>query len=326
MDGIEGLYNLRRLALCSGIESLEPISQLYQLEELIIQDTKVSDLSPLAGLRNLKRVEIRGSQVSDLTPLANLTRLETLVIANSQVEDLTPLSNLSTIKRLFLYNNQIRDLRPLAGMINLQVLNVSDNQITNVMPLANKQHLLNLYIARNQVEDVTPLTTLPKLMGLDIRCNPAGINGQLSMLENLQWVDARCTDIINPEVPEDCLTRCGRADEICLYVNGICLEVDQPPIVESGCTLLPLSAVMRAIGAEVSWEADTRTAVAVYNEKTLRIPIDQPHAYIDGNRFDVFYRTQIRNGRTMIHSRMLIDAFQLRIHFDAENRVVLIES
>jgi Leucine-rich repeat (LRR) protein len=326
LEGIQALFNLRRLALCSGIDSLGPVSQLYQLEELVIQDTQISDLSALTGLRNLKRLEIRGSQVSDLSPLANLTRLETLIVANSQVEDLKPLSNLTNLKRLFLYNNQIRDIRPLAGLDKLEMLNLSDNQISDVMPLANKQFLLNLYLARNQVSDIRPLTTLPSLIGLDLRCNPAGISGPLEMLENLQWIDVRCTNIVNPEVTEACISQCGRADQICLYVNGVCLEPDQPPIVEAGCTLLPLSAVAKAIGAGISWEAESRTAVMLYQDHILRIPVDQEYAMLNGRRIDVYYRTQIRNGRTMIHSRLLIDAFNLRIHFDAENRVVMIDS
>jgi Leucine-rich repeat (LRR) protein len=72
LDGIGGLQNLRRLALCSGIESLNPVAPLSKLEELILQDTAITDLTPLAGLGNLKRLEIRGSNVEDLSPLKNL--------------------------------------------------------------------------------------------------------------------------------------------------------------------------------------------------------------------------------------------------------------
>ncbi|WP_343184372.1 leucine-rich repeat domain-containing protein [Anoxynatronum sibiricum] len=326
LEGIEALHNLRRLALCSGIDSLDPVAKLTQLEELVIQDTAISDLTPLAGLRNLKRLEIRGSQLSDLSPLSDLVRLETLVIANSQVSDLTPLKNLTRLKRLFLYQNQIESIQPLAGLQQLTILNLSNNRIVDLMPLANQQELLNLYLARNQVEDLRPLTTIPKLMGLDLRCNPAAENGQLQLLENLQWLDVRCTSIINPEVPEECQARCGQADEICLYVNGVCLEVDQPPIVEAGCTLLPISPVAKAMGAEIRWNSSEKAAEMIYGEQALTIPINADYARMNGRQIDLFYPTQLRNGRTMIHSRLLIDAFGVRIHFDAENRMVTIDS
>ncbi len=326
LEGIQALSKLRRLALCSGINDLTPVAGLYELEELVIQDTNISDLTALAGLNKLKRLEIRGSLISDLSPLANLTKLETLVISNSKISDLAPLQNLTGLKRVFLYHNQISDIRPLAGLSDLVMLNLSDNQVENLLPLANKQRLMNLYIARNKVSDLSPLTTLPNLMGLDLRCNPAGANGQLLLLENLKWVDVRCTEIVNPEVPEACNVQCGMADEICLYVNGECIDPDQPPIVEAGCTLLPLREVATAIGADISWEADTKTAVMNYQNRTLRIPVDENHAFLDGKRIDVFYHTQIRNGRTMIHSRLLIDAYSIRIHFDAQNRIVQIES
>lgn len=326
LEGIESLTNLRRLALCSGIESLEPVAALLQLEELILQDTVISDLTPLSQLRNLKRLEIRGSQISDLTPLAALTKLETLVVANSQVVDIAPLKNLTVLKRLFLYQNKIENIQPLAGLQSLVILNLSDNQIADVMPLANKQELMNLYLARNQVADLRPLVTLPKLMGLDLRCNPAAENGQLQLLENLQWLDVRCTNIINPEVPEECLARCGRADEICLSVNGECLEVDQPPIIEAGCTLLPISPVAKAMGASIYWNSAEKAAEMAYDGKVLTIPINETSARLNGEPIPLFYPTQLRNGRTMIHSRLLIDAFGVRIHFDAENRMVTIDT
>jgi hypothetical protein len=252
--------------------------------------------------------------------------LETLIISDSNVKDLSPIKDLTNIKRLFLHNNSISDIRPLAGLTQITMLNLSGNQITDVMAIANKQSLTNLYLARNQVSDVRPLAALPNLIGLDLRCNPASLNGQLSLLENLLWVDLRCTDIINPEVADQCITHCGRADEICLYVNGICLKPEQPPIVESGCTLLPVSAVAKAIGADIGWNAQTKTVTMTYRGDVLRIPINRSYAYHNGNRIDVYYQSQIRNGRTMIHSRLLIDAFDAKINFDAENRIVLINT
>ena len=326
LDGIGGLHNLKRLALCSGINSLNPVSSLSQLEELILQDTAITDLTPLAELGNLKRLEIRGSNVGDLSPLKNLQKLETLIISDSNVKDLTPIKDLTNIRRLFLHNNRISDITPLAGLTQLTMLNLSGNQITDVMPIANKQGLTNLYLARNQVSDIRPLAALPNLIGLDLRCNPAGLNGQLSLLENLLWVDLRCTDIINPEVTDQCITHCGRADEICLYVNGICLNPDQPPIVESGCTLLPVSAVAKALGADIVWNAHTKTVIMTYRDDILRMPVNRSYAYHNGDRIDLYYQTQIRNGRTMVHSRLLLEAFDARIHFDAENRIVLINT
>jgi hypothetical protein len=326
LDGIENLSNLKRLALCSGVDNLKPLAGLTELEELILQDTRISDLTPLSELRSLKRLEIRGSQVADLAPLANLTQLETLVLTDSQIEDLTPLSKLNRLKRLFLYNNKITDIRPLAGLNQLAMLNLSGNQIVDVMPIANKQALTNLYLARNQIIDTKPLTTLSSLIGLDLRCNPASINGHLLMMENLLWLDVRCTDISNPEITDQCVALSGRANDITLYINGICQEPDQPPIVESGCTLLPLSAVAKAIGAEITWNDRTKTAVMNYRNQEIRVPVDRHYAFHNGDRVNLYYQTQIRGGRTMIHSRLLVDVLGFKIHFDAENRIVLIDT
>ena len=50
------------------------------------------------------------------------------------------------------------------------------------------------------------------------------------------------------------------ADEITVNVNGIKVEMDQQPIIENGRTLVPLRAVAEALGCDVAWDAETKTA------------------------------------------------------------------
>ena len=50
------------------------------------------------------------------------------------------------------------------------------------------------------------------------------------------------------------------AGAVDLYVDMAKIETDTPPTLVGGRTLVPLRAIFEAIGANVEWDNDTRTA------------------------------------------------------------------
>ena len=44
-----------------------------------------------------------------------------------------------------------------------------------------------------------------------------------------------------------------------LYVNGTAISMDTVAEIKDGRTMLPVSFVAKALGAEVTWDAATRT-------------------------------------------------------------------
>lgn len=60
------------------------------------------------------------------------------------------------------------------------------------------------------------------------------------------------------------------ANEVTVNYNGEKMVFDANPFIESDRMLVPMRAIFEAVGAEVSWQADTRTVVAALstNEKT----------------------------------------------------------
>ena len=48
--------------------------------------------------------------------------------------------------------------------------------------------------------------------------------------------------------------------EIKVLLDGTAIEFDQPPVIISDRTMVPVRAIYEALGAEVSWDAATRTA------------------------------------------------------------------
>ena len=59
------------------------------------------------------------------------------------------------------------------------------------------------------------------------------------------------------------LSVCVSADDllITVFIDGKQVEFDVPPMLNGGRTLVPMRAVFEALGAEVTWDNDTNTAI-----------------------------------------------------------------
>ena len=121
ITGLEFATNLRELDISSNpITDLRPLSELTTLEILDLSDLSADtlnlDIGPLASLVNLEELALENSRVSDISPLAGLTKLQHLDISNNQILDFSPLVGLTQLWTLRIQGNWTRDLTPLAGL------------------------------------------------------------------------------------------------------------------------------------------------------------------------------------------------------------------
>lgn len=102
------------------------------------------------------------------------------------------------------------------------------------------------------------------------------------------------------------LTASARA--IDLYVDNDLINTDTPPTIVDGRTLVPVRAIFEAIGATVTWDADTRTATGVRGDVVVSIQIDNTTAYVNGQPQPLDVPAKIINGRTMVPARFISEA------------------
>ena len=122
-------------------------------EEIVLNQTQVSDLTPLASLSGLQQLSLDQTQVSDLTPLASLSGLQVLSLNQTPVSDLTPLASLFGLQALYLDQTQVSDLTPLASLFGLQGLWLDQTQVSDLTPLASLTGLQQLSLEQTQVSD-----------------------------------------------------------------------------------------------------------------------------------------------------------------------------
>ena len=104
--------------------------------------------------------------------------------------------------------------------------------------------------------------------------------------------------------------------------NGEKIIFDQPPVIENGRTLVPLRAIFEKLGAEVSWNPDTKTVSARKGDDTVTLVIDETTANCSGRAVTLDVPARIINSRTLVPVRFIADSFGVSVVWDEEDRCV----
>lgn len=112
--------------------------------------------------------------------------------------------------------------------------------------------------------------------------------------------------------------------EITVILGGELLSFDVPPVITEGRTLVPVRKIFESMGAEVSFEEKTRTAVAVGDGVEIRIAADDGSAYVNGKKEKLDVCATIKDGRMLVPLRFVCEALNAEVFWDGENEIIYI--
>ncbi|HMM11520.1 MAG TPA: hypothetical protein PKE03_05445 [Bacteroidales bacterium] len=217
-EELHKLLNIRRidLSISDHIQDIEPLRRLFNLQELILAGTRITNLNPLESLNNLRLVDLSGTAVYDLTPLRNSFLLEELNITRTQVRGLSPLSELKNLRLLLADNslvtreevNALREKIPQATVVyQTETLRIWWNNLTpewrellaQDMNIPSQPSGLQLQMITDRttlhirnmlwVSNLEPLIPLIWLERLELTGTTVNDLGPLSGLVRLRWLD-----------------------------------------------------------------------------------------------------------------------------------------
>lgn len=156
--------------------------------------------------------------------------------------------------------------------------------------------------------------------------NMADKIGQFYSGKTVQQTTA--TVAISTEKPTETTTQSITVDknEVRVVVNGKQVAFDQKPVIENSRTLVPMRAIFEALGAEVTWDNDTRSVLAVSESGTkITLMIDSKNMLVNGKDMVVLdVPAKIMGSRTMVPLRAISEAFNCKVEWDGKNRLVTI--
>lgn len=106
---------------------------------------------------------------------------------------------------------------------------------------------------------------------------------------------------------------------ITVFLNGEQLAFDVEPTLESGRTLVPMRVIFEALGATVDWDNDTFTAIAVKDDITIKITIDDMKLYKNDEVIELDVPARLVNGRTLVPARAVSEGMGAKVEWDNEN-------
>lgn len=112
------------------------------------------------------------------------------------------------------------------------------------------------------------------------------------------------------------------SNNIGIVVNGRTLRLDQPPVMESGRTLVPLRAIFEELGAQVDWNSANQTITGTKGNSTIKLVVGNTTAVVDGKEVKMDVPAKVVNGRTLVPTRFVAESLGAVVEWDGADRIV----
>ncbi len=166
-----------------NLKEIKGLSNLCNLEHLIMQRNSLTSCHNLHLLNNLKTLDLSNNKIEKIENLNNLDDLEVLNLSNNKIRIIKNLESLKRLKKLSLNNNLIKEIDNLNSLISLEDLNLSHNLIIIIRNLEVLVNLKRLNLSFNHIEKIGGLIQLSNLLWLYLN------NNRLSQIEGLEILD-----------------------------------------------------------------------------------------------------------------------------------------
>jgi hypothetical protein len=111
----------------------------------------------------------------------------------------------------------------------------------------------------------------------------------------------------------------GSAD---MEVNGMTRKLDAAPFIKDGRTLLPIRALIEALGGSVEWNATTKTATVMLGSRTIVLTIGSTTALVNGKAITLDVAPMIVKGRTFLPLRAVAENVGLDLAWEPVSRTI----
>ncbi|MBQ6076457.1 MAG: hypothetical protein IJK86_09970 [Lachnospiraceae bacterium] len=119
LNGLQYLESLENLSIehCSALEDASAAFTLQQLTSLSLRrNEKLSSVQGIRNLYNLERLELDGSKIDDISQVFELDGLRSVCVRNTRVTSIEGIQNLKKLTCLIIENSPIADLSPLGDI------------------------------------------------------------------------------------------------------------------------------------------------------------------------------------------------------------------
>nr|WP_275589173.1 trypsin-like peptidase domain-containing protein [Paenibacillus sacheonensis] len=111
-----------------------------------------------------------------------------------------------------------------------------------------------------------------------------------------------------------------------VLVDGVKLSLNPAPVALKGTTFVPMRTIFAALHSSVTWEARTKTILAVKGSTTISLQIGSKRAVKNGKAIALTEAPRQIKGATMVPLRFIAEALGAVVQFDSVKHVIRIDS
>ena len=121
-------------------------------------------------------------------------------------------------------------------------------------------------------------------------------------------------------------------NDIRIFLDGIELQGDVPPVIEQSRTLAPMRLIFEALGCKIDWNPQQKAVVASNDTMKILLTIDNTEASLfnqnEGTRtyISLDVPAMIIDGRTMVPLRFIATCLGCLVDWQPSSRSVIITS
>lgn len=108
-------------------------------------------------------------------------------------------------------------------------------------------------------------------------------------------------------------------------LNDSTIELDVPPQIIDGRTLVPVRFISESFGCTVGWEAETGKITIVRGDFTITLYKDKNNALINGQEYQLDVPATIVSGRTLVPVRFISESFGALVGWEAETKTITVD-
>lgn len=111
-----------------------------------------------------------------------------------------------------------------------------------------------------------------------------------------------------------------------VYVNGIKIQGDAPPVVENNEIFLPVRTVAESLNINAQWDAQNKQITFKSNDNILTMTLDKTEYVFNNKKLAMSSSIKLYSGRTFVPARYIIEAFGGTINLDYTNNSINIQN
>ena len=111
---------------------------------------------------------------------------------------------------------------------------------------------------------------------------------------------------------------------VSLTIDGRPINLDVPPAIIEGRTLVPVRAIFEDLGANVNWDDATKTVSSYSTDTSIKLKINDTTAYVNGKPVTLDVPAQIIDGRTLVPARFVAENMNCKVEWDNDTKTVSI--